>query len=105
MVFADNHAKLELFMLYPNATTNTRVNIIVLNNAAGNSPVEGAEVQLTNTPLAAKETDAEGLVGFESVNMPELLNISITVADLGTFAFENQAVVAGTSNDLELRVG
>ena len=102
VVYADNPAKLEQYMLYPNSSPNTRLNIIFTQEGEA---VSNARVQLTNTALAAKSTDDRGLVNFESVNMPELLNISLTSESGETFKFTNQSIVSGTTNDLEIEVG
>ncbi len=64
-----------------------------------------ATLQLTNTALAARTTNEDDLETFAGVDMPDLLNVTITADDLGTFEFTDQSITDGTNNLLELSVG
>lgn len=103
VVFADNPAKLEQYMLYPYSTENTHINIIVLD--AANAPIKDAKVTLTNTPLATDITVASGLATFDSVNMPDLIDIHIEDTINGNTAdYNSQTVQLGETNNFTLHV-
>lgn len=101
VVFADNPAKYEQYLLYPQSSENTTVNITVLI-AETIEPMVNATVLLTNTSLSAKTTDGEGKASFSSVDMPELLNIKITSEGNAVSTFDNQNITPGTSNNISL---
>ncbi|MBP6456275.1 MAG: hypothetical protein KA275_06040 [Chitinophagaceae bacterium] len=101
MVFADNPAKYEQYLLYPQSTENTTVNITVLI-AETIEPMVNATVLLTNTSLSAKTTDGEGKASFSSVDMPELLNVKITSEGNAVSTFDNQNITPGTTNNISL---
>lgn len=101
--FANDPAKLEQYMLYPNSTENTKVKITCLK--AGTTDVlPDAMVTLTNTSLAPAETNASGNVEFNSVNMPDLLDVKIIHPMAGNADYTNLTVVLGTTNDFTFEV-
>ena len=99
LVFRDNPAKLGEYRLYaPNSGANTKV---IVHVSKGGNPVTDAKVHLKNTPLAAQLVDSNGDAGFESVNMPDLLDIDISSVLLGPLALLNQPVSVGDTNTID----
>ena len=82
---------------------NTTV-IVHVFKAGGTNPVVNATVQLTNTALVPKVTDASGHASFSSVDMPEAVDLLITFVDSETMTVDNQAVLQGEENVIEVPV-
>jgi hypothetical protein len=104
VVFATNPAKLEQYLLYPNTADATTISIKLLINGT-NTPLSNATVKLSNTSLADKLSDAGGQVIFESVNMPELIDVNIKHPSAGVADYANLSIVSGiSSNEFILEV-
>ena len=103
VAFAGNPAKLEQYMLYPNSTENTVVAILCVKNLTAD-PLPGATVTLTNTALAPAVSDGAGNVVFNSVNMPDLLEVHIEHPSQGIADYANLTVILGDTNNFTLQV-
>jgi hypothetical protein len=98
VVFADNAAKLDSYLLYPGSSPNTTVNITV-NNAATGDALANASVQIIDSTLVAQTTNSSGQVSFASVNMPEIISLEITSEGGTPTTVENLNVLTGNTND------
>ena len=103
LAFAENPAKLSQYMLYPLSAENTRIDITVVANTTM-TPLSNATVTLTNTSLAAAQSNPAGQANFQSVNMPDLIDIHIDHPTAGIADYTNVTVVTGTTNDYTLEV-
>jgi hypothetical protein len=100
VVFADNAAKLESYLLYGGSSTgaNTIINLTVNATGTGN-PLANASVQIVGSALAPQTTNAEGQCTFASVNIAELISLEIT-SEGGTITeVADLNVNTGTTNE------
>lgn len=100
VVFADNPAKLESYLLYGGSNTgaNTIVNVTVNTTGTGD-PMANASVQIIGSGLVPQTTDANGQCTFASVNIAELISLEITSEGATITEVPDLNVNTGTTND------
>ena len=99
-VFRGDPARINQYNIYPPAAgVSTTVNIKVKKAGV---PVTDATVELTNTGLAVQSVDGTGLVSFTSINMPDFVNIKVSSPTEGDLALDNQPVINGDENSIEI---
>ncbi len=99
-VYRNDAAKLEQYNLYPSG--NQTLTVVVVHVSKNNAAVETATVNLTNTALAEQVTDVNGNAPFQSVNMPDSVDVNVVHATHGTINLDNQTIVEGESNTIEV---
>lgn len=100
LVYRDNAAKLDQYLLYP--AGSGELTKVIVHVTAMIMPQYNATVQLTNTPLAAQQTDANGNAVFASVNMPDSVDIKVVLADSRETERPDQAVVQGAETTIDV---
>lgn len=99
LVYKNDPAKHGQYLLYPPGTSLlTTVRVVVLRGGLAQA---GATVLLSNTALVAQTTNAEGVAVFTSVQMPESLDITVTLADNTVLLLDNQPIIEGEENVIE----
>ena len=100
LVYRDDKVKRDLYLLYP-SSTGEETTVIVHVTKAG-VPQDNLSVQLSNTALVAQTTDSSGNATFVSVNMPEAVDVVVNLDGGGTVTRDNQAILEGEENVVEI---
>lgn len=105
VVWKDDADRLEQYQMYPptGGAADTTVRIEV--TGSDTNPLPDVTVTLSDTAFDPLVTDAEGLVTFAGSSIPELLNVRLEHATLGTEDFKNQPIIIGEVNEIGLVMG
>lgn len=98
MLYRNDDAKRRSYLLYPNNTDTTTVNVRV-NNTGTTDPQVNSSVKIVDSELVAQTTDENGVASFSSVNIDEFISLEITSQGGTITIIPDLSVPPGTTND------
>ena len=105
VVWKNDADRLEQYQLYPPTSNATETILRIEVTGADTNPLPDVTVTLLDSAFDPLVTSADGIVTFTGPSIPELVNIRLEHATIGTEDFANQAIVVGEENVIALVLG